>query len=246
MPTSDNVSVPYVSMILRSLAPASALDVGIGMGKFGFLYREAIEWDRIMSEGVRCIPKERWRHRLDGIEICSDYITPVQQYLYDHIFVGSAEDLMDHMSEYDLVHFGDVIEHFCKEAADRVLDAAFAKSRLGVLVVTPVGEFEQTGVYGNPHEEHRSVWEPSDFDRFPHVWCRAIAKRQWVICVTREPCSFHDPMTPRKTAAQIKRIERRHEIAKSAVTMFLGDRMLDTLRRLKRRWGGWRRPRWSR
>jgi len=244
MPTSDNVSVPYVSMILRSLAPASALDVGIGMGKFGFLYREALEWSRIMSEGVRCVPKERWQHQLDGIEICSDYITPVQQYLYDHIFLGSAEDLVDHIAEYDLVYFGDVIEHFSKEAAYRILDATFAKSRLGILVVTPVGEFEQPGVHGNPCEEHRSVWEPNDFDRFPYVWYRKVAERQWVICVTRKPCSFHDPLMPRKTAAEIKKIERRHEIAKSAVRTLLGDRMLDALRRLKRRREGWRGPKW--
>jgi hypothetical protein len=42
MPTSDNITVPYKSNIIDALAPNSALDIGVGMGRFGFFFENTV------------------------------------------------------------------------------------------------------------------------------------------------------------------------------------------------------------
>jgi hypothetical protein len=55
MPFSDNIAIPYVSSILLSLRPNSALDVGVGMGKFGLFFREACDWAQVFQYGTGCV-----------------------------------------------------------------------------------------------------------------------------------------------------------------------------------------------
>ena len=179
MPSSDNITLPYVSSIIRSLSPTSALDIGVGMGKFGFIFREACEWvPAVLEDNITQVSKENWQTRLDGLEICSKYITPLQEYLYDKIYIGAAQEIAVDMDVYDLIYMGDVIEHIEKSEAQKLLDILFEKVRFGILLVTPVGEYHQEGVEGNPYEAHRSVWRPADFRRFPFMWSRKVGKRQ--------------------------------------------------------------------
>jgi len=238
MPGSDNISIPYVSAILQSLRPSSALDVGIGMGKFGFIFREACEWSRIFEDSTACISKENWHSRLDGVEVCPAYITPLQRYLYNEIFVGPAQEIVARLGHYDLVFLGDVIEHFEKSEGQRLLDILFEKARLGILVVTPVGEYKQDGIEGNPYEKHLSVWSPADLRRFPYIWACKAAKRQWVIFIACESHWLRDPNMRRMTKAWRLRSGMCRKRLKKIFRTLFGEKGLELLIKIKRRLEG--------
>jgi len=113
MPISDNMNVPYISTVVGALSPMSALDIGIGMGKFAYILREKCEWTAWV-EDVNCVKKENQRIRIDGIEVCPEYITPLQEFLYDKIHIGLAQDIIPTLGDFDLINMGDVSEHFDK------------------------------------------------------------------------------------------------------------------------------------
>jgi hypothetical protein len=240
MPCSDNISVPYVSRIVSSLSPHSALDIGIGMGKFGFIFREVCDWLHVVQNGVQRVSKEKWQSRLDGIEVCSEYITPLQEYLYDKIYIGPAQEIACKLGNYDLIHLGDVIEHFEKTEGQRLLDILFEKALLGVLIITPVGEYKQKGTKDNPYEEHKSVWSPADLRRFPCVWARKVAKRQWVMFVSRNKFWLPDPFASRKSDASLIKIDAWRQKLKKVVKSLFGERGLNLLLKIKRHHEGWR------
>jgi hypothetical protein len=211
------------------------------MGKFGFIFREACEWAHVFQDGVHRVSKENWQSRLDGIEVCSEYITPLQRYLYDEIFIGPAQEIVARLGNYDVIHLGDVIEHFEKSEGQRLLDILFEKAKVGVLIVTPIGEYQQQGTEQNPYEEHKSVWSSADLCRFPYVWPRKVAKRQWVMFISREPHGFSDPFGTRgKTARQYERSNARRQKVKELCRGLFGEKCLAFMVRVKRRLEGWR------
>jgi hypothetical protein len=185
MPSSDNITVPIVSEIIKIVSPESALDIGVGMGKFGFLFREAREWRPAYTNGLTRIKKDCWRGRLDGIEVCPSYITPLHNYLYDEIHIGLAQNIVPRLGFYDLIHMGDVIEHLSKPDGLELLNVIYDKAKIGILVVTPVGEYPQQGTLENPYEEHKSVWGPRDLAKFPWKLSLKAGGRQWVIFISK-------------------------------------------------------------
>ena len=241
MPCSDYISAPYVSRIVGSLMPRSALDIGIGMGKFGFILREVCDWCHVLRDGVQRVSKEKWQSRLDGIEVCSGYITPLQEYLYDKIYIGPAQEIACKLGNYDLIFLGDVIEHFEKNEGQQLLDILFEKANLGVLIITPVGEYEQNGIEGNPYEKHRSAWSYEDLRRFPYVWARKVAKRQWIIFISREPYGFPNPYKRRLSKSRRLRSEQQREKIKQILRKIFGKSGLEFLIKTKRVFEGWKR-----
>ena len=66
MPTSVPYGVPIIAGAARQLRPKSVLDVGIGFGKYGMLFREYLDiWD---MECVADYDPAAWKTRIDGIE----------------------------------------------------------------------------------------------------------------------------------------------------------------------------------
>ena len=66
MPTSVPYCVPVIASIARQLRPKSVLDVGVGFGKYGYLFREYLDvWD---MHSVRDYERRRWTTRIEGIE----------------------------------------------------------------------------------------------------------------------------------------------------------------------------------
>ena len=188
MPTSDNITVPVVSEIINIVSPESALDIGVGTGKFGFVFRDEREWKHACETGLTRMKRDHWRTRLDGVEVCPNYVTPLHKYLYDEVYIGLAQNVVPKLGFYDLIHMGDVIEHLSKSDGERMLDMLYDKARMGILIVTPVGEYHQRGTLENPYEEHKSVWGPRDLVRFPWRLSLRVGGRQWVmfICKSKE------------------------------------------------------------
>ena len=143
MPTSEHWQIPHVCEVLAREKPASVLDVGAGYGKYGVLARE--------YSGAT---------RADAIDAAAPRY-PV----YDHVYLGDLRQiaalLPGDAPTYDLALFIDVIEHFEKPEAYRVLDELTRRARK-VLVATPLG-FRRQEIPGMPYETHRSGWYPWDF-----------------------------------------------------------------------------------
>jgi hypothetical protein len=147
------------------LKPQSILDVGVGFGKWGHLFREYTDINEAERDPAR-YRRENWRVRIDGIEGHPAYLTQMHRFLYNDIHVGDAAELMNTLANYDLIFLGDVIEHFEKAAGFQLLRAACARANKAVIVSTPKFETEQEDLCGNELERHRSLWAEEDFKAF--------------------------------------------------------------------------------
>lgn len=165
MPTSLYHQINEIGDLINALKPQSVLDIGVGFGKWGFLCREMLEFADDRKEGGAenyC----RWRLRIDGIEIYEAYITPMHHFLYDHLYIGNAIDLLPTLDHhYDLVNMIDVLEHFTYEEGCAVMRHCLERGR-NVLVSTPRDIKEQGTYYENTYETHQFQWLPSHFRQF--------------------------------------------------------------------------------
>src|SRR5512139_1422101 len=110
MPSSRPNTIPTVINLVRQLKPRSILDVGVGFGKWGHLFREYTDILEAEHDPAR-YRREKWQVRIEGIEGHAAYLTPMHDFLYDQIHVGNAAVLMKGLPKYDLVFLGDIIEH---------------------------------------------------------------------------------------------------------------------------------------
>lgn len=177
MPSSFHEALSVVVPFVRDLAPVSILDVGVGFGKYGFLFREYL--DIAGADAAGAVPtRGRWKVRIDGIEVYAPYVTELQREIYDTIHIGEATMLLPRFGPWDVVFAGDVLEHFDPAEGRRFLDLARARATLGVLIVTPASHFPQGETFGNPREAHRSFWTAGDLAAYPCadvlVWRRQI------------------------------------------------------------------------
>lgn len=151
MPSSRCDVIPFVLSTVSAIQPKSILDIGIGFGKYGVLFREYLDvWKVETSYHNRSV-------RIDGVEVCSAYENPVWA-VYDNIYKENVLDILDKLKEtqYDLVFLGDVIEHFDKEDGQKILDELSYKH---IIIVTPLIVSEQAAVYNNKFETHKSSWK---------------------------------------------------------------------------------------
>jgi hypothetical protein len=163
MGTSNWQNISYNINLVRKLNPQSILDVGVGFGRWGILFREFLEiWENSKYNG-------EWKRVIDGVEIFPGYIKDYHKYFYSNIY---TEDALEYLKQtdkrYDLINFGDVIEHFEKDKGRELIKIALDKGK-SVLITIPIGRhWEQKGTVENPHEEHKSVWYNNDFTKYKH------------------------------------------------------------------------------
>ena len=162
MGTSNWQNISYVIDLVRKLNPVSILDVGVGFGRWGILFREFLEiWEHSKYDG-------KWERVIDGVEIYPDYIKDYHKYFYSNIYRQDAlEFLRSTDKRYELINFGDVIEHFEKKQGEEILKLALEKGKY-VLATIPIGKHWPQGPTENPYEEHKSVWYNRDFLKYKH------------------------------------------------------------------------------
>src|SRR6185503_6455462 len=165
MPSSRPNTIPTVIHLLRQLKPQSILDVGVGFGKWGHLFREYTDINEAERDPGR-YQKKNWQVKIDGIEGHAAYLTDMHHYLYNEIHLGDASEWLKKVSHYDLIFMGDVLEHFDKEKGFEVLREAVVKANKAVIVSTPKYETDQADLCGNELERHRSLWSAKDFRKF--------------------------------------------------------------------------------
>lgn len=178
MPTSHLYQLDTIVGLIVETRPANLLDIGVGFGKYGVLAREFLElWqdDKHYHE---------WQTRIDGIEIHSDYLTPLHEFVYDNVYVGDARTLLPDLDcAYDLILLIDVLEHFEFDEGKELLQRCLERGR-NLIVSTPADETEQSTRFENPHEQHRSHWTPRDMKNLPGAFF--VTNRSSLICFAGE------------------------------------------------------------
>ncbi len=173
MPSSRPNTIPTVIHLIRQLKPKSILDVGVGFGKWGHLFREYTDINEAERDPRR-YERKNWQVRIDGIEGNASYLTEMHRYLYNEIYVGDARTLLRTLPQYDAVFMGDVIEHLEKSAGRALLGDAVEKARRAVIVSTPKFETGQPDLCDNELERHRSLWAAKDFRAFDRSLVKTV------------------------------------------------------------------------
>ncbi len=151
MPSSDPVTIEKVLKLVSRLNPHSILDVGAGNGRYGFLFREILDWN------WGRIDQFAWQATIDALEVQASYISRVHDYVYNNILVGDWIDI--EIGDYDLIFMGDILEHF--ENWEFALKKAITHASV-VIVVAPNwrGSINQGAWMGNEHEAHKVELNP--------------------------------------------------------------------------------------
>lgn len=119
-----------------------------------FIYNHFPEGSTVLDVGA-CDGK--WRDLLGNryvMDACEIYLPNVEgnnlRAKYREVF---AKDIMDlEYTWYDLIIFGDVLEHMSVFKAQKVLE--YAKPRCKDLIIGVPYLYRQDALYGNPHEVH--------------------------------------------------------------------------------------------
>ncbi len=163
MGTSNWQNISYNVELVRKLNPGSILDVGVGFGRWGILFREFLEiWEHSRYDG-------NWERVIEGVEIFPGYIKDYHNHFYDKIYPESAISyLTNTQKHYDLINFGDVIEHMTKDEGEKAITLALERSEY-VLINIPIGKhWKQEAAGDNPYEAHCSIWYNNDFTKYKH------------------------------------------------------------------------------
>ena len=184
MPSSRAHTIPTVIHLVRQIKPESILDVGIGFGKWGHLFREYTDILAAERDPPR-YQRPNWKVRIDGIEGHAAYVTDMHRYLYDDIHVGDACTILPFLQRYDLIFMGDIIEHLEKEQGSKLLRDAIAKANKAVVVSTPRGDTGQEDLCGNELERHRSVWSAKEFRAFEEARVITIERATLIAVIPR-------------------------------------------------------------
>lgn len=159
MPVSDLGSVQHIVHAVCRLQPKGILDLGIGMGKYGTLLREALE-----AVHGRCRPEE-WEFEICGVEGHKEYANPCWK-MYDDVAIEDFTQHYEKIKNWPLVMMIDSLEHTRKETAYEILDHLVENNK-NVIVSVPLGYCPQGAVFDNEYERHRSTWDgPGDFAQY--------------------------------------------------------------------------------
>jgi SAM-dependent methyltransferase len=176
MPLSNYWHIPTVLHYVTALQPSRVLDVGVGMGTYGFLLRQTLDI------GHERLCKETWKIALDGVEIFEGYRNPVWDYAYDRVFMGDVRDMLDKVERYDVVICNDVLEHFEEREAGQLI-TRFLSTRATLIATTPNQDLPQETWGGNEAETHRCLLGPRHFPNLI-AWKRTGITNVY-ICSTR-------------------------------------------------------------
>jgi len=136
MPYSDPANKPWTAEKIKEINPRSVLDVGAGAGAYLDLIREHLGYE-VYVEAV-----EVWEPYIKEFNLESRY--------------GAVwnKDVREWKTfPYDLVIFGDILEHMTKEEAIELWDKVSKTARYAIISI-PIIHYPQGHEHGNPYEEH--------------------------------------------------------------------------------------------
>jgi len=160
MPSSFHGHISDVIDIYLKANPLTVLDVGVGYGKWGTLFRE---YGDVFKGRLK---PEEWRVSIHGVEIFENYYNLNYDQSYTQVFFESIVDFLNkghNIPEYDFIYAGDVIEHLDKKTALNVINKFKIISKTLAISIPLTDRWPQGEIFGNEHEAHKSIWEEKDF-----------------------------------------------------------------------------------
>lgn len=135
MGTSDPESRPWSLKKILSIDPKSILDIGAGSGTY---------YDALLGAG--------YSGQIDAVEVWEPYINEFElKNKYSNVFQIDVREVEDFF--YDVVIFGDILEHMTKDEALSVWDRV-SKRASYALIAIPIINYYQDEINGNPYERH--------------------------------------------------------------------------------------------
>lgn len=135
MPNSHPENKQWILDKLVSINPQYVLDVGPGEGTYGTRIKKVLP-----------------NAQVDAVEVWEPYVTKYK--LNDIYYFVEVKDIRDHNNfNYDVVIFGDILEHMSEEDAKKVWAKAKAQAKYAIISV-PIIHFPQGEHAGNPYEVH--------------------------------------------------------------------------------------------
>lgn len=114
----------------------------------------------------------RRKFRSEGIDIYKkNIIESKRKKLHDNYTLGDIKKLakLYKKKSFDACVAIDVIEHFNKQDALRLIKDMEAIARKKVIILTPNGFYEQHAFDGNPHQIHKSGWAKTDLGKLGYT-----------------------------------------------------------------------------
>ena len=122
-------------------------------------------WNSLLGDHFQMYAVEAWAPNVEQHRL---------RELYRGVYIGDIRHYPLLSLRYDLIIFGDVIEHMSVEDARRVIESA--KQVCADMIVSVPFQYKQGAIYGNPYEVHvQDDLTPEIFDeRYPgfEVLCR--------------------------------------------------------------------------
>ncbi len=152
MAGSNPENRPWILSKILEINPETILDIGPGQGTYSDLIKDA---------PISPI--------IDGVEVWEPY---VEEYnllsKYNKITIKDVREY-DNFS-YDLVIFGDILEHMTKEDAIAVWEKASNQAKYAIISL-PIIYYPQGHWHGNPYEAHVvDNWNHTDvMNTFSHI-----------------------------------------------------------------------------
>ena len=136
MGVSNPENKPWVEEKIRELQPKKILDVGAGAGIYLDVINNAL--------GDKAI--------VHAIEIWEPYVEQFNlKNRYHRVFQIDAREFQDF--KYDLVIFGDVLEHMSEQDALTLWNKISEQASCAIISI-PIVHYHQDAINGNPYEVH--------------------------------------------------------------------------------------------
>ncbi len=176
------------------------LDVGKGLGKYGFLTHEFVGLDpqKLPDPSKKLREQSRWT--IDAVEIQPAYMWPHIDDIYETVYMGDVLNLYPTLPSYDVILMTDVIEHLDKQPALEMVKH-FLGTGAVVVISTPIKFFHQDFMESE-WEQHRSHWTPKDFRFAPHVVWQTV-RRGRIYVLSAAPESFNSHPRLRRIARSL-------------------------------------------
>lgn len=133
MPGSVRENDADVIEFVKANGIRTILDVGPGRGTYSRILRDYV-------------------YHMDALEVWRPYIAKYRlREQYCRVLIGDMRGW--ERFNYDLVIFGDCMEHVTRDEAIKVWETAAGQAKFG-MISTPLVHYPQGALKGNPHEVH--------------------------------------------------------------------------------------------
>lgn len=166
MGTSHPESRGWVIRKIRESKATKILDVGAGSGT----YYNALKRNGYHRASVDAI--EIWKPYIDEFNLSSKY---------KNVFEVDVREWKDF--DYDVVIFGDILEHMTKDEALAVWSRVSDQAKNAVISI-PIIHYHQGHINGNPYEEHvKDDWSHTEvvesFSGIVDSWQGKVVGAYW-------------------------------------------------------------------